>query len=94
MAVSSHVVPEHMLLGGHRRVDTDSYRRFLADLLQKPATGRLRRGDWKGERRRAAIEGSGLRAEKNVCSVWALTSPSPTPMTGYPKHKAFNCNPG
>lgn len=32
-----------MLLGGHRRVDTDSYRRVLADLLQKPATGSLER---------------------------------------------------
>lgn len=38
-------------------VDTDSYRRFLADSLQKPAMGRPWRGDWEGERRRADIEG-------------------------------------
>lgn len=38
-------------------VDTDSYRRFLADLLQKPAMGRLGRGDSEGERRRTDIEG-------------------------------------
>lgn len=38
-------------------VDTDSYRRFLADVLQKPATRRLGKGDSEGERGRVDIEG-------------------------------------